>query len=43
MDLLARREHGINELSRKLVVKQFDPQLVEEAIEGLVRDNLVIG
>lgn len=41
MDLLARREHGISELSRKLVVKQFDPQLVEEAIEGLVRDNLV--
>ena len=41
MDLLARREHGISELSRKLVVKQFDPQLVDEAIEGLVRDNLV--
>ena len=41
MDLLARREHGISELSRKLLVKQFDPQLVDEAIEGLVRDNLV--
>lgn len=41
MDLLARREHGISELSRKLVVKQFDPLLVDEAIQGLVRDNLV--
>ena len=41
MDLLARREHGVSELSRKLVVKQFDPLLVDEAIQGLVRDNLV--
>lgn len=41
MDLLARREHGVNELSRKLIVKKFDPQLVEQAIDGLVRDNLV--
>ncbi|MEN8710680.1 MAG: regulatory protein RecX [Arenicellales bacterium] len=38
---MARREHGISELSRKLVVKQFDPLLVDEAIQGLVRDNLV--
>ena len=41
MDLLARREHGISELSRKLVLTHYDPQLVAEAIEGLVRDNLV--
>ena len=41
MDLLARREHGITELSRKLIVKKFDPQLVEEAIDGLVRENLL--
>ena len=41
MDLLARREHGINELSRKLIAKKLDPELVEEAIDGLVRDNLV--
>ncbi len=41
MDLLARREHGVTELSRKLKTKGFDPELVEEAIEGLVRDNLV--
>ena len=41
MDLLARREHGITELSRKLVLKQFDPKLVEVAIEGLVRDKLL--
>lgn len=41
MDLLARREHGITELSRKLIVKKFDPQLVEEAIDELVRENLL--
>ena len=41
MDLLARREHGVKELSRKLINKGFDPGLVDEAIEGLVRDNLV--
>ena len=41
MNLLARREHGITELSRKLIVKKFDPQLVEEAIDGLVRENLL--
>ena len=41
MDLLARREHGITELSRKLIVKKFDPQLVEETIDGLVRENLL--
>ena len=41
MDLLARREHGITELSRKLIAKDLDPDMVETAIEGLVRDNLV--
>lgn len=41
MDLLARREHGITELSRKLIAKNFDPVLVEEAVAGLARDNLV--
>ncbi len=41
MDLLARREHGVAELSRKLKTKGFDPVLIEEAIQGLVRDNLV--
>jgi regulatory protein len=41
MDLLARREHGVIELSRKLKTKGFDPELVEEVIESLVSDNLV--
>ncbi|MFW2440539.1 MAG: regulatory protein RecX [Arenicellales bacterium] len=41
MDLLARREHGVKELSRKLINKGFDPELVEEVIESLVSDNLV--
>ena len=41
MDLLARREHGITELSRKLIAKDFDPELVEQAVVGLARDNLV--
>jgi regulatory protein len=41
MDLLARREHGVKELSRKLINKGFDPELVEEVIESLVCDNLV--
>jgi len=41
MDLLARREHGVTELSRKLKTKGFGPELVEEVIESLVSDNLV--
>ena len=41
MDLLARREHGVSELSRKLITKGFDPELAEEAVEGLLKDNLV--
>ncbi len=41
MDLLARREHGVTELTRKLKIKGFDAELVEEAVEGLLRDNLV--
>ncbi len=41
MDLLARREHGIVELSRKLKVKGFDPGLIGPVIEGLVNDGLL--
>jgi regulatory protein len=41
MDLLARREHGVKELSRKLRLKGFDSEMVDEAIERLLRDNLV--
>ena len=41
MDLLARREHGIRELTTKLKARNIDPELVEEVIQGLVDDNLV--
>ena len=41
MDLLARREHGVSELSRKLKLKGFDSEMVDEAVEGLRRDKLV--
>jgi regulatory protein len=41
MDLLARREHGIRELARKLLDKGFEADLVSEAIEQLREDNLV--
>ena len=41
MDLLARREHGVTELSRKLVKKGFEPEQVEQVIQGLLVDRLV--
>jgi len=41
MDLLARREHGVIELSRKLKIKGFDADLVDEAVAKLLSDNLV--
>ncbi len=41
MDLLARREHGVVELSRKLMTKGFEPDLIDEVIQGLLADNLV--
>ena len=41
MDLLARREHGVTELSRKLVNKGFDPEQVEQVVQDLLNDRLV--
>jgi regulatory protein len=41
MDLLARREHGVKELARKLQRKGFDPEQIEEVIPVLVQDNLL--
>ena len=40
MDLLARREHSLAELRRKLADREFDPDLIEQALAGLVRDGL---
>ena len=39
--MLARREHGVIDLLRKLLVNQFDPLLVDVAIQVLVRVFLV--
>jgi len=41
MDLLARREHGVAELQRKLVDKGLDRELVEQAVTQLAADGLV--
>ncbi len=41
MNLLARREHAILELRRKLCNKGFEAELVDQALQGLVRDNLL--
>jgi regulatory protein len=41
MDLLARREHGVRELAVKLKAKKFDPELVDEVIDDLVKDKLL--
>lgn len=41
MDLLARREHGVEELARKLKQKGLPVELVEEAVGQLESDGLV--
>ena len=41
MDLLARREYGCGELSRKLVQKGFASDLSAEVVAGLKSDGLV--
>ena len=41
MDLLARREHSELELRRKLQSREFDADMIDAAIEGLKRDNLL--
>ena len=41
MDCLARREHGEQELARKLLARGFAPDLVETAIHSLIADGLL--
>ncbi len=41
MDLLARREHSVFELERKLQARGFDQDAIGEAIEGLRKDRLL--
>jgi regulatory protein len=40
MDLLARREHSVNELTRKLKQREFEADAIQQAIVALQRDNL---
>ena len=40
MDLLARREHSVNELTRKLKQREFEDDAIQQAIVALQRDNL---
>jgi regulatory protein len=41
MDYLARREHGVQELTRKLINHGFDGIAVEAAIDTLLDDGLL--
>jgi regulatory protein len=41
MDLLARREHSVKELVRKLSERYETPELIVTAVSQLVEDNLV--
>jgi len=41
MNMLARREHSVFELTRKLQQKDFPSELIQEVIERLVADNLL--
>ena len=41
MDYLARREHGVLELSRKLIARGFDADPVEAAVRDLITDGLL--
>jgi regulatory protein len=41
MDCLARREHSVAELRRKLLAKAFGPDEIDAALAGLQRDGLV--
>ncbi len=41
MDLLARREHSVFELERKLQARGYDEDAIGEAVEGLRRDRLL--
>jgi len=41
MNMLARREHSVFELTRKLEQKDFPSELIKEVIERLIADNLL--
>ncbi len=41
MDYLARREYGVQEISRKLNGRGFDADVVEAAVAGLIADGLL--
>lgn len=40
MDLLARREHGRGELAAKLARKGYEPDEIEQALDGIAADGL---
>jgi len=41
LDLLSRREHSVAELRAKLVVRDFDPDAIDVAIDTLVCEGLI--
>jgi len=41
MDCLARREHGVLELSGKLITRGFDAEPVEAVVSDLIADGLL--
>ena len=41
MDFLARREHGEQEVTQKLIARGFDAEVVEAAVSALVDDGLL--
>ena len=41
MDLLARREHSVAELRRKLLAKGYEPSTVDEQLQKLEQENLL--
>lgn len=41
MDLLARREHSVAELRRKLLAKGYAPLTVDEQLQNLEQENLL--
>ena len=41
MDYLARREHGEQEITQKLIARGFDTDIVEAAISTLISDGLL--
>ena len=41
MDFLARREHGEQEITQKLIARGFDTDIVEAAVSTLIADGLL--